>query len=126
MQDGAATSPIDIRHAEKASLPPIEFAYHAAPLKIVDNGHTVIVNYASGSAITVGGHVYELRQFHFHHPSEGKINGRSSDMVVQLVHADEDGKLAVVAVLLKKGTANSALQTVWSNLSPEKKEGNCT
>src|SRR4029077_18318494 len=51
---GQQQSPIDIRHAEKASLPPIEFAYHSAPLKIVDNGHTVMVNYASGSAITVG------------------------------------------------------------------------
>ncbi|HXZ78715.1 MAG TPA: carbonic anhydrase family protein [Terriglobales bacterium] len=117
---GKEQSPIDIRNPQKASLPRIQFDYQPAPLKIIDNGHSIQVNYSSGSTITVGDHKYELKQFHFHHPSEEKINGQPSDMVAHLVHADAEGKLAVVAVLLKKGQANSAIQTIWDHLPREK------
>ena len=45
-------------------------------------------------------------QFHFHKPSEEKIDGKAHAMVAHLVHKSADGKLAVVAVLLDKGGAN--------------------
>ena len=80
---GHHQSPIDIRHTEKADLPPIQFDYRASPLTIIDNGHTVMVDYAPGSFITVGDHRYQLTQFHFHHPSEEHINGKGFDMVVR-------------------------------------------
>jgi carbonic anhydrase len=117
---GHQQSPIDISKTEKSVLDPILFSYHASPLKIIDNGHTVMVTYTLGSSIAVGGHEYSLKQFHFHHPSEEKVNGKSSDMVVHLVHADAEGKLAVVAVLLKVGSPNSTIQTLWDNLPKEK------
>lgn len=70
----------------------------------------------------MGGHSYALKQFHFHHPSEEKIKGKSYDMVIHLVHADGDGKLAVVAVLLKKGKPNSAVKILWDHLPHGKNE----
>jgi carbonic anhydrase len=109
-------SPIDIRDPKKTSLPPIQFDYKASPLKIINNGHTIQVNYAPGSFIAVGDKRYELRQFHFHHPSEEHIDGKAYDMVIHLVHADPDGHLAVVAVLLHKGSANPVIQKLWENL----------
>jgi carbonic anhydrase len=117
---GHHQSPIDIRHTKKADLPPIQFDYHASPLTIIDNGHTVMVNYAPGSFIAVGDHRYQLTQFHFHHPSEEHINGKGSDMVIHMVHSDASGNLAVVAVLLKPGKVNPALQAVWDHLPKEK------
>jgi carbonic anhydrase len=57
----------------------------------------------------VGGKKYALKQFHFHRPSEERINGKDYEMGVHLVHADQEGKLAVVAVLLQK-----AKITLWS------------
>src|SRR5262249_23060476 len=116
--------PIDIRDADakKSDLPPIAFDYKPSPLKIVDNGHTVQVIYAPGSTITVEGKQYELAQFHFHKPSEEKINGKASDMVANLVHKDKDGKLAVVAVLLKAGGANPLIETLWKNVPKEKEK----
>jgi carbonic anhydrase len=117
---GHHQSPIDIRHTEKADLPPIQFDYALSPLTIVDNGHTVMVKYGPGSFITVGDHRYQLTQFHFHHPSEEHINGEGFDMVVHLVHSDASGNLAVVAVLLKPGKVNTGLQTVWDHLPKEK------
>jgi hypothetical protein len=67
---GMNQSPIDITGAVKADLPPIKFAYKAALLRIINNGHSIQVNYPEGSFITVGGKQYQLVQFHFHHPSE--------------------------------------------------------
>jgi carbonic anhydrase len=119
---GKNESPIDIRDtiAKKTDLPAINFDYQASTLKIIDNGHTIQINYAPGSFITVGSTQYELVQFHFHKPSEEKLNGKSYDMVAHLVHKDKEGKLAVVAVLLAKGTANPLIKTLWDNLPKEK------
>ncbi|HUL68058.1 MAG TPA: carbonic anhydrase family protein [Burkholderiaceae bacterium] len=119
---GRTQSPIDIHDsaAKKADLPAIIFDYKPAPLKIIDNGHTIQVNYAPGSFITVGGKQFELVQFHFHKPSEEKVNGKNYDMVAHLVHKDTDGNLAVVAVLLKKGSASPLVKTLWDNLPKQK------
>ena len=117
---GHTQSPIDIKEAKKADLAPLKFDYKAVPLNIIDNGHTIQVNYAPGSTLTVGDKTYTLKQFHFHHPSEEHVNGHGYDMVAHLVHADADGHLAVVAVLLKKGSSNSFLETIWTNIPKEK------
>jgi carbonic anhydrase len=120
-QIGKLQSPIDIQGAKAADLPAIRFDYKPAPLKVIDNGHTIQVNYAPGSAIDVAGTRYELVQFHFHKPSEEKIDGKSHAMVAHLVHKGGDGALAVVAVLLDKGADNPTLRAVWSHL-PKQKE----
>jgi carbonic anhydrase len=121
---GKTQSPIDIRtkHVHTADLPEIAFAYQPSPLKVVDNGHTVQVSYAPGSFITVGDSKYELVQFHFHHPSEEKVNGHAFDMVAHLVHKDSAGKLAVVAVPVVKGKENAMIATVWKNIPKKKGE----
>lgn len=118
---GHAQSPINIQGAKKADLPPLKFDYHAVPLNIMDNGHTIEVIYAPGSTLTVGDKVYTLKQFHFHHPSEEHVNGHGYDMSAHLVHADSEGHLAVVGVLLEKGAANALIDSIWKNI-PKQKE----
>jgi carbonic anhydrase len=108
-KQGHAQSPIDIRGVRKEDLPPIQFHYVDAPLKIVNNGHSVQVDYAPGSWIAVGDDKYELRQFHFHHPSEEHINGKGFE------HANSKGKLAVVAILLEHGRANDAVRRIFDD-----------
>jgi carbonic anhydrase len=119
---GHHQSPIDIRDAKKEDLPVLKFDYNAVPLSIIDNGHTVMINYAPGSTLTVGDRIYKLTQFHFHHPSEEHINGKKFDMVAHLVHADAEGHLAVVAVLFEQGAANPLLDTLWKNIPAEKEK----
>lgn len=119
---GQRQSPIDIRKTEKADLPAIEFDYQPSPLRIVDNGHTVMVTYAAGSSIRVADVRYALKQFHFHRPSESMIHGRSYDMELHLVHADETGHLAVVAVLLEQGPENALVRELWKNVPREKEK----
>ena len=119
---GTAQSPIDIPDGDvrKGDLPPILFNYKQSPLKIVDDGHTVRVDYAPDSWITVAGTRYELVGFHFRHPSEHKVDRKGQDMEVQLVHKSKDGKLAVVAVLLRQGNENALLKTLWSHVPQAK------
>ena len=111
---GTRQSPIDIRNPVVSEVEPIRFFYEDVPLKVTNNGHTIQVDYAPGSFIMFGGARYELLQFHFHTPSEERINGRSFDMVVHLVHKSAQGRLAVVAVLLSAGREQAMLQTIWN------------
>ena len=118
--EGHHQSPVDIRNTKKAQLPSIRFDYKASPLRILDNGHTVMVNYSPGSVMSVGSSRYELKQFHFHIPSEEKINGKAFAMSVHLVHVDAEGNLAVIAVLLQEGEDNPLIRELWNDLPSEK------
>ncbi len=118
---GQRQSPIDIRDGIRVDLEPIQFSYRPSHFRVVDNGHTVQIA-VGGSSIALLGKTYELVQFHFHRPSEERVNGRLFEMVAHLVHKAEDGKLAVVAVLLDKGKENPVVQTIWNNLPLEKNE----
>jgi carbonic anhydrase len=117
---GSRQSPIDIRDGFKVDLEPVVFDYKPTAFRVIDNGHTVQVNVAPGNFIEVMGRRFELVQFHFHRPSEERIDGQQFDMVVHLVHKDLEGHLAVVAVLLTRGSAQPIVQSVWNNLPLEK------
>ena len=117
---GTRQSPIDIRDGIRVDLEPVQFDYKPSAFAVLDNGHTVQVNVAPGNSIEVMGRRFELAQFHFHRPSEERIDGKQFDMVAHLVHKDVGGRLAVVAVLLERGSAHSLVQSVWNNLPLEK------
>jgi hypothetical protein len=61
-KNGHLQSPIDIRSPQQAKLPAIEINYEPSPLHIVENGDTIMINYAPGSFIRVGGKHCELKQ----------------------------------------------------------------
>ncbi len=113
---GKNQSPIDLKSFIESDLAAIEFNYSTLVSDIVNNGHTVQANYAAGSSITLNGHNFELKQFHFHTPSENHINGKSYPMEAHLVHADKTGNLAVVAVMFEQSVANSAMADLWKQI----------
>ena len=116
--NGKEQSPIDIHSAEKVQLPALRFDYHSAPLKyLLNNGHAIRVNYHDGGDfLIVQGDRYQLTQFHFHRPSEELIQGKAFDMVIHLMHESSGGKMAGVAVLLKAGRTNAAIQQILDHL----------
>lgn len=61
------------------------------------------------------------RDVRFRTHRRAAFNGKSADMVAHLVHRDRDGKLAVVAVLLRKGRPNDLIDKLWKYL-PKQKE----
>ncbi len=117
---GTRQSPIDIRDTIRVDQEKIQFDYRPSKFAVVDNGHTVQVNVAPGNSMEVMGRRYELQEFHFHRPSEERINGRQYDMVAHLTHKDADGRLATIAVLLERGQDQPLIQAVWNHLPLEK------
>ncbi len=113
---GKNQSPINLTGFVEADLSPIQFNYLQGGNEIVNNGHTVQVNYQAGSSISVDGQTFNLLQFHFHAPSENHINGHSYPLEAHLVHADRNGNLAVVAIMFEQGNANTGLKKAWANM----------
>ncbi|OGQ51594.1 MAG: hypothetical protein A3J24_00950 [Deltaproteobacteria bacterium RIFCSPLOWO2_02_FULL_53_8] len=113
---GKTQSPIDITGASHEPLPDIGFAYKPSKLNILNNGHTVQVNYDEGSSITLDNVKYNLLQFHFHDPSEHTVGGKSFGMEVHLVHKNAKGELAVVGLLINEGKENAVLAETWKNM----------
>lgn len=118
-ETGRDQSPIDIDDAVVSKPSTLAFNYSSTPLEIVNNGHTIQVNYDEGSSVSIDEDEYELLQFHFHTPSEHTQEGVASAMEMHLVHRNEAGDLAVVGVMLQKGEANPAIDTVWANIPAE-------
>lgn len=121
---GRNQSPVDLAKFVEADLEPISFSYSAGTTEILNNGHTVQVNYTPGSSITVNGNTFELKQFHFHAPSENTLNGKHFPMEAHFVHADANGNLAVVAVMFEEGGANDLLTSLWTKMPGKAGEKN--
>jgi carbonic anhydrase len=113
---GNSQSPVDLQRVYSGTDPKILFNYRTSKLRVVNNGHTVQVNYEPGSNIKIDDRTYELIQFHFHTPSEHTIKGQTSEMEVHFVHRSADGALAVVGVMMHSGNVNEGLQAVWEHL----------
>jgi carbonic anhydrase len=118
---GQLQSPIDIRQAVKAALPPLQFTYNPVQPNLTNNGHTIQVNVPAGQTLTVGDQTYELLQFHFHTPSEEAVNGKRTAMVAHFVHKNAAGQLGVIGVLIQPGKTNAAYAPVFDHL-PRKGE----
>ena len=113
---GMHQSPIDLVNPTSAALPAIAFNYQPTALRIQNNGHTVVVASSKENWIEVDSTRYELLQFHFHAPSEHTVAGQSFAMEMHLVHQDKDGALAVIGVLMERGKAHAAFNSLWAHL----------
>ena len=131
--EGTAQSPVDIREADAGSAKPWKLSYKPSALRIVhhenvtdlvDNGHTIQVTVEEGSTLTTGRNTYQLKQFHFHTPSEHTIDGKNAPMEVHFVHESADNNFAVVAVLFAEGSPNENLAKLIANFP--KAKGNAT
>jgi carbonic anhydrase len=95
------------------------FDYRPTPLEVENNGHTIEVKVASGSYLRIGQERYQLVQFHFHTPSEHRLQGQEYPMELHFVHRNALGELAVVGVFLREGAANPIIQRIWDRAEAE-------
>ena len=117
---GESQSPIDIANPSEQDLANISFHYQPSAVNILNNGHTVQVNYDPGSYIELDNVRYDVVQFHYHAPSEHTVDDESFPAELHFVHKNADGKLAVVGILLREGNENAAYQPFISNLPTKK------
>jgi carbonic anhydrase len=105
-ETGHRQSPVDLGASRKQALPPLDFRYAAAPLKIADDGNTVRVRFGKGQELRIGSQRYALQQFHFHTPGGDRIAGEDFPMVAHLLHKSASGQLVAVAVMFREGAEN--------------------
>jgi carbonic anhydrase len=117
-EKGHEQSPIDL--TEKAAVESHKATtidYKPVTAELVNNGHTVQADVSPGSKIVLDGTSYNLKQFHFHLPSEHTENGEHAAMELHFVHMDKKGKIAVVGVLMEKGSdGKSPFGPLWKKL----------
>ncbi|KAJ1270882.1 hypothetical protein BS78_06G084800 [Paspalum vaginatum] len=104
---GTSQSPIDIATAAAVcdpALGPLRRDYTVANATLVDNVVNVALRFDAGAgSVSVGGKPYGLKQVHWHSPSEHTVDGRRFPVELHMVHASDDGDVAVVAVLYRFG-----------------------
>ncbi len=118
-EKGVNQSPVDLNRFVEANLqkPKIKYSGHAE--SVVNNGHTIKVKVQGIDWIEIDGKKFNLLQFHFHTPSENKIEGKSFPMEAHFVHKSNDGEYLVIALMFKEGNKNKALQKVLNDLNPK-------
>jgi carbonic anhydrase len=122
-------SPIDLRRRRITfvqRLPRLSFRYpDEVDVTLVNTGSpdefsTVRADVPPGEArLVIRGTRWELVQFHWHTPSEHRVQGRPTPMEMHLVHSRSDGALLVVAVFIERGRGNSALGPLLRRLPAE-------
>jgi len=106
---GLEQSPVNLDltvvHDEELTMD-LNVNYHAASGSILNNGHTIQVNWTAGS-LFLDGLEYLLAQFHFHTNSEHTSNGEYHPLEVHFVHKNEaHNALAVIGVFFNYAEDN--------------------
>lgn len=117
---GGMQTPVDIVGAvPDPDLTPILVAYEEEPRPLViNNGHTLEVEFEPGQIATLGDEDYQLAQFHFHAPSEHTVEGRKYAAELHMVHVSlaDPMQRAVLGVLLDEGAAHPVFDLVWERV----------
>lgn len=121
-KEGKLQSPINIVPTKDIDLDDLDLNYKSSSKSIVNNGHTIQVNINDGSFLELDFNEYELKQFHFHTPSEHNLYGKQYPLEAHFVHVTEHGRIAVVAVIFKIGKKNKILEKIWDNFPLKVKE----
>ena len=117
---GKNQSPINLERFIDAKLPNLKIVYSGNAKDVVNNGHTIKVDTIGKNVITIDGKDFILVQFHFHTPSENRIEGKSFPMEAHFVHKSKDREYLVVALMFKEGQKNRALEKILNDLEPQK------
>lgn len=119
---GKNQSPINITTSLDADIEPLKLSYAKSSKEILNNGHTIQVNMEAGDTLSVDGISFELKQFHFHTPSENHIDGKSFPLEAHFVHLDKKGNIAVLALMFEEGKENKQLAKVWAKMPKDANE----
>ena len=118
-QTGINQSPIDIQTAttNKLGLPALSIQYVDGPTRFRSINHTLQATMSRYTAnyINIDDKIYYLKQLDFHAPSEHTLNGGTYPLELQLVHKNQHGDIAIVAVMFDIDEPNQAIQNLWES-----------
>jgi carbonic anhydrase len=112
---GKNQSPIDLVTDIQADLPELVFDYTKfGDINEINTGHAIQENVTPGNYILISGERFELKQFHFHSPSEHRVNGKTYPMEIHLVHQNVNGSYVVVGFFVTEGPPNEVMDRLPS------------
>lgn len=113
--EGEQQSPIDIVSPLRTSLHEIELHWEMSGWTVHNTGNTIEAVSDDAGYAMIGDERYDLISFHFHTPSEHAFEGLRTDMEAQFVHQAHDGRLAIIAVMLRGGGRHDEFDTIIAN-----------
>jgi carbonic anhydrase len=111
---GSQQSPMDLRDPVKAEVGALKIDWKPEAFSVANNGHTIQANVAGKSGLSLDGRDYELKQFHFHTPSEHALDGKRTQMEVHFVHAHASGGLLVVGMFMTPGAKHEGFAAIMA------------
>ncbi|KAG9441556.1 hypothetical protein H6P81_017410 [Aristolochia fimbriata] len=119
-KNGSMQSPIDMLHERVeilGGLGRLKRSYRPSNATIKNRGHDIMLEWASGGGfLFINGTKFELKQCHWHSPSEHTINGRRFDLEAHLVHESTDNKVAVIGIMYKIGRPDTFLSELMESI----------
>ncbi|XP_049936148.1 alpha carbonic anhydrase 7-like isoform X2 [Nymphaea colorata] len=126
---GKEQSPIDLLSKRVIFLPKLgrlKRRYKPVHAVLKNRGHDIMLQWVGDAGgIYIKGVKYELKQLHWHSPSEHSINGTRYQLELHMVHESREGDVAVVGILYKLGRPDSflaKLMHVISRVDPTQEE----
>lgn len=117
---GKEQSPIDISSSQAITKNNnLILNYQTDSKNVVNNGHTLQLNFKNTSYVTFNDTKYNLLQAHFHTPSEHHLDGINYPLEGHLVHQNKNGDLLVIGVFFKEGEQNSIIESMLKSYSAE-------
>ena len=116
---GQRQSPVDLAGSDfDKKINKLKIKYPVDTPDFFNSGHAIQVNTSLDypGYVQIGGERYPLIQFHFHSPSEHVVGSRAFAAELHFVHVRDDGKMAVLGVLIEEGAENETLQTILDNI----------
>lgn len=113
--DGSQQSPVALQSttAVGADVPTVFLDLQQFEPVVVNDGHKIkVTTGGEGGLVTYQGNDYQLQEFHFHHPFEHVVDGRSYPLEAHFVLQSAAGDLFVLGVLFGEAGANATLQTI--------------
>ncbi|ONI00785.1 hypothetical protein PRUPE_6G104900 [Prunus persica] len=118
---GSMQSPIDLlddRVEVVSDLGRLQGSYRPRNATLENRGHDIMLKWeADAGFIRINGTLYQLKQCHWHSPSEHTVNDKSFDLEVHLVHQSPTGKNAVTGILYKIGEPDPFLTSIMDYLA---------
>lgn len=115
--NGKAQAPLNIVGPFEKAATTLKTEYKPGVLRVVNDGRSLQVNVPPGNTLKVGAESYELQHVSFHRPSQEQVDGKPMAMGAHLVHKGANGKVVVVAVMMRESAVqNRALWSIWKNI----------
>ncbi|KAJ4882399.1 Alpha carbonic anhydrase 3 [Raphanus sativus] len=119
---GKRQSPIDlspeIARLVHNSTKLIQTYYKPVEATLKNRGHDIMVSWDDDAGkIVINNTDYQLVQSHWHAPSEHLLNGERFAMELHMVHKSEEGHLAVIGVLFRKGEPNAFISRIMEKIN---------